>query len=242
MSSTGFTDTSVLTVQAATSSITLKRTGLTSLSVENAIITGTYTFSQPNTSVINLTNGTNSQQLTYGGVGSYNFDSLGITFNLGSDYTQTGGGDLSSMTIEVSASTGSGNTFQIGAANDSDNRIALTIGNVTTGTSGLSLVVGNLDSQAEAQSMLTTVDSAISSLASSRGLIGASMNRLSYAAANLASTVENVQAAESAIRDVDMAAEMTTFTKNQILMQASVSMLAQANQSPQLMLSLFGGG
>jgi flagellin len=99
----------------------------------------------------------------------------------------------------------------------------------------------DLSSTSGAQTALTTVDAAISLLAGARGDIGANMNRLSYAAANLASTIENTQAAESAIRDVDMAAEMTNFTKNQILMQASISMLAQANQSPQLMLSLFGG-
>jgi flagellin len=65
-------------------------------------------------------------------------------------------------------------------------------------------------------------------------------NRLGYAAANLSTTIENVQAAESVIRDVDMAAEMTTFTKNQILLQAGTAMLAQANMAPQVVLSLFG--
>jgi flagellin len=65
------------------------------------------------------------------------------------------------------------------------------------------------------------------------------MNRLSFAAANLSTVIENVQAAESVIRDVDMAAEMTAFTKNQILTQASTAMLAQANQSSQAILSLF---
>ena len=230
------------TFGVATSQMAFKRTGLTSLNVENAIITGTYTFSSATSGVIRLYNTDNSQQLDFNGSGEYNFDSLGISFNLDSDYTpgdMTPPPDLSGMTIVVSATSSSGNTFQIGSANDIDNRVSLTIGNVTAGTSGLSLVVDQLDSQSEAQSMLTTVDSAISTLTASRGTIGASMNRLSYAAANLASTLENVQAAESVIRDVDMAAEMTSFTKNQILMQASVAMLAQANQAPQLMLSLF---
>ena len=74
----------------------------------------------------------------------------------------------------------------------------------------------------------------------SRGALGAIQNRLNYASANLATTIENVQAAESVIRDVDMAAEMTTFTKNQILLQAGTAMLAQANMAPQVVLSLFG--
>jgi len=228
----------VVTAGAGTAVETFKRTGLTSLNVENAIATGTYTFSQPNTSVIQLTNGTNSQQVTYNGPGSYNFSSLGITFNLTSDYTHTGGGDLSSMTLVISATAGSGNVFQIGAKNDDNNKIALSISGVQASTLNDGLVVDQLDSQTEAQSMLTRVDSAISSLTSARGTIGASMNRLNYAAANLATTIQNSQAVDSVIRDVDMASEMTNFTKQQILMQAGTAMLAQANQAPSLILSL----
>ena len=108
------------------------------------------------------------------------------------------------------------------------------------GTTGLGLSYDQLDTATEAQSMLSTIDSAISTLSSRRGDIGAYMNRLSYAAANLTATIENVQAAESIIRDVDMAAEMTDFTKNQILMQAGTAMLAQANMAPQNILSLLG--
>ncbi len=88
--------------------------------------------------------------------------------------------------------------------------------------------------------MLDMVDTAISSLSDRRGDVGSAMNRLSYAAANLATTVENVQAAESIIRDVDMASEMTDFTKNQILLQAGTAMLGQANMAPQSVLSLLG--
>jgi len=83
------------------------------------------------------------------------------------------------------------------------------------------------------------VDAAINNLNGVRGNIGAAQNRLVYAGANLATTIENVQAAESVIRDVDMADEMTTFTKNQILLQAGTAMLAQANMAPQQILSLF---
>jgi flagellin len=66
------------------------------------------------------------------------------------------------------------------------------------------------------------------------------MNQIGYHSANLATTIENVQAAESVIRDVDMAAEMTSFTKSQILLQAGTAMLAQANMAPQQVLALFG--
>ena len=63
---------------------------------------------------------------------------------------------------------------------------------------------------------------------------------MGYAAANLAATIENVTASESVIRDVDMALEMTNFTKHQILLQSGTAMLAQANMAPQLVLALFG--
>ena len=129
-------------------------------------------------------------------------------------------------------------TFQVGADNDANNRIDVTIGDVTTAALGLTL--DQLDDATEAQTFLTTIDTAISTLTNERGNIGAAQNRLGYAAANLAATIENFTASEAVIRDVDMAAEMTTFTKNQILLQAGTAMLAQANLAPQQVLALFG--
>lgn len=224
----------------ATSSITITKTGLTSLNVENAIATGTYTFSAPEAGKIRLDNGTNWQTLDYEGPGDYAFSNLGITFNLGADYNE---GDLAGMTITVSAAANAtGNTFQIGAKNDSDNRISLSIGNVVgTSPNGLNLQTDRLLSATDAQNFLDTIDQAVSTLADARGEIGAYMNRLSYAAANLLTTIQNTQAAESAIRDVDMAEEMTSFTRSQILVQAGIAMLTHANQSPQSLLSLIGG-
>ena len=168
--------------------------------------------------------GLSSLNVTGAASGTYTFSSTGTQIALGNGtITQT----VTGLTI--------------GAKNDSNNQIALSISGVGASTLNSSLAVDKLDTQAEAQSMLTTIDSAISSLTSARGTVGASMNRLSYAAANLASTIENTQAADSVIRDVDMAAEMTNFTKQQILMQAGTAMLAQANQSPQLILTLLKG-
>ena len=213
-------------------------TGLSSLNVTGAA-SGTYTFSSTGTQIA-LGNGTITQTvtgLTIGSSNSVNFSALGITATLGAKYTA---GDIEAASFVVTSS-GTGNTFQIGAKNDSNNQIALSISGVGASTLNSSLAVDKLDTQAEAQSMLTTIDSAISSLTSARGTVGASMNRLSYAAANLAPTIENTQAADSVIRDVDMAAEMTNFTKQQILMQAGTAMLAQANQSPQLILTLLKG-
>jgi len=137
--------------------------------------------------------------------------------------------------------TDTGNaTFQVGSESDSYNRISISLGDVTPGASGLNISKDQLDNAIEAQAFLTTINTAISTLNDRRGEIGALQNRLGYAAANLTATIENVTASESVIRDVDMALEMTEFTKNQILIQAGTAMLAQANMEPQLVLALFG--
>jgi flagellin len=161
------------------------------------------------------------------------FAALGLTVTFNEHV-----GDALSGDIVSNGATAS--NFQIGAQNNDDNRIGILLGNVVgTSSSGLSLGKDQLLSATNAQTFLDTVDSAISTLADRRGDIGAAQNRLGYASANLSTTIENVQSAESTIRDADMASEMTTFTKNQILLQAGTAMLAQANMSPQNILSLF---
>ncbi|HPL62875.1 MAG TPA: flagellin [Syntrophales bacterium] len=223
--------------------LTVRDTGVTNLNVTGAA-TGSYEFSTgAGTGALTLVNTATGAKQTISNINpgtaqEVNFDLLNVTFSLGAVYTEN---DLEAVSFVVSDTGSSGSTFQIGAENNDNNRISLAIGNVKGSVAaGLSLEFDYLDTAADAQSMLDTVDAAISTLASARGTIGASMNRLSYAAANLATTIENTQAAESVIRDVDMADEMTTFTKNQILVQAGTAMLAQANQAPQLMLTLLG--
>jgi flagellin len=89
-----------------------------------------------------------------------------------------------------------------------------------------------------AAAAIATIDTAIASVSSVRSTLGATQNRLEHTISNLAVTVENLTASESRIRDTDMALEMANFTRHQILNQAGVSMLAQANQAPQAVLSL----
>ncbi len=221
------------------SSVTLKRTGLTSLVVEGAA-TGTYTFSVGAANTLTLSDGTTTETIDYVADTTHTFSALGISFSLSSATEGYDDNDLEGMTITVTDTGSSGSTFQIGAENNTNNRIAITISDTTTGSAGLNLSMDQLDTASEAQTMLTTINSAVSTLSDRRGDIGAYMNRLTYAAANLAATIENTQSAESLIRDVDMASEMTSFTKNQILLQAGTAMLAQANMAPQMVLSLFG--
>ncbi|MDO9081002.1 MAG: flagellin, partial [Desulfuromonadales bacterium] len=132
-----------------------------------------------------------------------------------------------------------GKAFQVGyTASATDSQISVSIANIGAASLGITAAIG-VGSAASASAAMTAIDTAVGSLATARGSVGSYQNRLGYAASNLAITLENFTAAESVIRDVDMAAEMTTFTKNQILVQAGVSMLAQANMAPQNVMSLF---
>ena len=130
-------------------------------------------------------------------------------------------------------------TFQVGSGGTAGTD-SMNIGISTAITStGLSISTA-LSSQDNAVTALGEIDTAIDSLATVLGDIGAGMNRLDYTYSNLQVQIENFSASESVIRDADMAAEMVTFTKNQILLQAGTAMLAQANMSTQNVLSLFG--
>ena len=120
----------------------------------------------------------------------------------------------------------------------------------TSGTGGLSeiIAIGDAGSVSGADALfasatmtLDTVDEAIKNVSNARSAFGAVQNRLEHRLNNLATYQENLVASESRIRDVDMAQEMVNFTKLGILQQAGTSMLAQANQAPQGVLSLLQG-
>jgi len=96
----------------------------------------------------------------------------------------------------------------------------------------------NMSTQVAANTAITTINTAINTVSSERSKLGAVQNRLEHTIANLATSAENLTAAESRIRDVDIAVEMMNFTKYQILAQASTAMLAQANAKPQAVLQL----
>jgi flagellin len=97
---------------------------------------------------------------------------------------------------------------------------------------------GSLLSHSSAQTAISTLDDALDEINEARGKLGAFTNRLEYTAQNLATNIENTAASESRVRNVDVALESANLARNQILQQAASSMLAQANQSPQIALSL----
>ncbi len=118
-----------------------------------------------------------------------------------------------------------------------DQKIDLSIGDMSaTNLIGASSV--SISTQDEANTAITTFDDALKVVSEQRAQLGAVQNRLEHTINNLGATSENLSAAESRIRDTDMAKEMMGFTKNNILMQAAQSMLAQANQQPQGVLQL----
>ena len=127
-------------------------------------------------------------------------------------------------------------TFQIGA-NEGQN-MTLTIRDMSATGEVLGLSELSISSQEDANAALSTLDDAIKEVSSERAMLGANQNRLEHTINNLNTSSENLTAAESRIRDVDMAKEMMEQTKNSILSQAAQAMLAQANQQPQGVLQL----
>jgi flagellin len=123
-------------------------------------------------------------------------------------------------------------SFQVGA---SDNQ-QITVATISVGAQVASTVFAL--SSASTQTDIQQIDDAINNVSAARATYGAVQNRLEHTIANLASYTENLTASESRIRDADMASEMVQFTKYQILQQAGTSMLSQANQAPQGVLSL----
>ena len=132
------------------------------------------------------------------------------------------------------ATAASAVTLQVGA--NSNQSIAFTIGTVSAGDLGISGIA--VSTAASATAAIASLDAAISAVSTRRASLGAIQNRLEHTINRLGMTSENLQAAESRIRDADMAAEMISFTKNQILQQSGTAMLAQANLAPQSVLSL----
>jgi flagellin len=107
-------------------------------------------------------------------------------------------------------------------------------------STGLSLNASAIGTIANAQTASTAIDTAIGNVLSARATLGAQMSRFDFVSANLATSVENIDAARSTLLDVDVAAEMANYSSRQVVMQACVAMLAQANQMPQNLLKLLG--
>ncbi len=137
---------------------------------------------------------------------------------------------------------GAASVLHIGSGSSTTvDRISITITAMTLGALGMSPTTTAVSTSSSALAALSIIDNAVRSVNTMRADMGAYVNRLEFAISNLGNQLYNTQDAESRIRDVDFAQETTEFTRAQILMQSATSMLAQANQIPQGVLSLIGG-
>ena len=138
----------------------------------------------------------------------------------------------------VDGTISGGISFQVGSMNSSDDRISLSVNDIDS--TALGIHSSALDSAANAQTAVTALDNAIKTVNTERSNLGATQNRLEMTISNLGSQHMNLSAANSRLKDVGVAAESAEMTRAQILSQAGVSVLAQANQIPQAALSLLG--
>ena len=136
----------------------------------------------------------------------------------------------------ATSTTGIGLTLQVGDTSAAFNKLTVSVGSMSAKSLGIADV--DISTQDGASSAIDKIRTAINTVSSTRGDLGAIQNRLEHTINNLSVTAENMTAAESRIRDTDMAKEMMAYTKNNILVQASQAMLAQANQVPQGVLQL----
>lgn len=198
--------------------------------------TGALTFSSGG-SVVTLTNGSTSQTLgvTAATKQTLNFSAFGISV----DTNQAVGAATIAGNLTIAAGSGSFMVSSSGQYSTND-QITITGSQLDLRSSALTIAT-DPSSLANAQTALAQIDVAITQVNVAVGVIGSLQSRIETATENVRTTVQNFSAAESTIRDLDMAEEMTTFTKNQILVQAGTAMLAQANSAGQSVLSLLRG-
>ena len=190
-----------------------------------------------------------SSQASTGTVGSterqtiqLEFDALRSEIDRIADTTAFNGQKLVDGSLASSVSSGSQILIQVGLDSGVDSRINLNeqVDLKAVNASSLLIAELSLTTAAGALTALDVINNAISSITQSRGKVGAVQNRLVRTISNLSVSIENLQAAESAIRDADIAEEVALLTRNQILVQAATAMVGQANLIPQSVLQLLG--
>ena len=160
------------------------------------------------------------------------FQSLSNEITRISDVTEFNGIQL----LDGTAGTAGTMTFQVGTRNSLDNRITVDLEDQDAGALGVD--VSAVDDRTNAQNAITELDTALESLNTDRSTLGSTISSLNTAVANLATTIENYGSSMGHIRDADIGAESANFARHQVLQQAGVAMLAQANTMPTLALRL----
>ena len=162
------------------------------------------------------------------------YEGLTVTVKMGG--TPADGNAVFTVAADADGNIGGGLNLQIGDTSDPFNKVTVSVDDMST--KGLSIKDLDVSTEEAASNALNLIKSAINTVSTNRSKLGALQNRLEHTINNLGVTTENMTAAESRIRDVDMAKEMMAFTKNNVLTQAAQAMLAQANQQPQQVLQL----
>ncbi|MCA9739328.1 MAG: flagellin [Gemmatimonadota bacterium] len=205
---------------------------------------GTYTVTKVDATTLQISDGTNSQNVTVASTGVQNvsFSQFGVSFSTGLGFDISGNNNSFSANNSLVVSAGTGGSFLVSSSGAYTSTDLVSVGQIDlgTGATGLNIATNDLTTQANAQTALTALDGAIDSVSSALADIGTAMNRIDFARTNAEVTIENYAAAEGVIRDADIAAETTNFAKLGIQQQAATAMLAQANAAPQLLLSLLG--
>ena len=250
---TGFGNTVSFTHADSTAITASNDTGVTDARLSGAQ-TGTYTFEEDGDEegYVTLGNGVVTQTISLNtlldgtkvATGTQivaNFDRLGVELTLaGEDVIGATGsyevGDLDGKTIEILP--GTGGSYQVGPTDSDFNRIEVAVRDMRATGNVLNLKDSNVSDFTGARSAITAIDEAIGEVSMQRGTLGAVQNRLAFTISYTENEIENIQASESSISDADIAAEVTAFTRAQILSQAATAMLAQANVVPQNALAL----
>ena len=236
------------TATVGTALVTGAAATIAAVDVSGAKASTTYTLSSAGgAGTLTLSDGNgNFQQVTLSAIGAtgqelINFGTLGVKLTVVGAAAKSAANlstDLAGLTAITGGSTGA--TFQIGA-NEGDT-LGVNFANAQTAAyTGFDTAVSNYTgalSTTTAGALITATDTAIAYISGIRGGFGAAENRLQHTSASISVAAENLTASESRIKDLDVAAEMVNFTKNQILQQAGTSILAQANQAPQNILTL----
>jgi len=237
----------VITADTAAKTMTLSMTNTAGVAIKLTGIDGTTTAVTETISIGDIASG---------GTESLNFSNLGVKISLAANSTNGTAATIASFfgtTGSYAIDTGKGNgtaILQTGANQGDETSVAFVNTSLAGGTNvkemdNLAAALNTFASTGgatrdNASALITTLDAALGSISSSRATLGAAQNRLQHTIANLGTTSENLSASNSRIRDVDVATESSNMAKNQVLEQAGVSVLAQANQLPQLALKLLG--
>lgn len=229
------------TLLAGTYGASVTYTTTTTTGIHNVRLTGgnagTYTINSGGTTA-SLTGAGGTQTLAFstGTKQTLNFSTFGVSVDTNA---LVGAATMDGSLVTVSS--GTGGKFMVSSSGSYGSNDAITLESLDLTASTMGIGSSTLATRTGAETALTAIDTALKHTATALGKIGSAQNRIEFASSNTKTAILNMSAAESVIRDVDMAEEMTRFSKNQILQQAGTAMLAQANQAGQGILQLLRG-